>query len=96
MTARAWLTCAALALAGCGHPASPAECEVIMDRVIELKLKEQHVTDPAKVSERKTEAKARLRDEMLKQCVGRKVTDSAMACIRAAQSEEDIEKKCLR
>lgn len=67
-----------------------------MDRVIELKLKAQNVTDPAKVAERKAEAKTRLRDELLQKCVGRKVTDSAMACIRAAQSEEDIEKKCLR
>lgn len=96
MIKRALAAACASWLVGCGHPASTAECEVIMDRVIELKLKEQHVTDPAKVAERKAEAKARLRDDLLQKCVGRRVTDSAMACIRAAQSEDDIEKKCLR
>lgn len=83
-------------LTGCGHPASEAECEIIMDRVIELKLKTQNVTDPAKVEVRKAETKEKLRGELMQKCVGRKVTDAAIACIKTAQSEEDIEKKCLR
>lgn len=86
----------ALLLAGCGHPATTAECEIIMDRVIELKLKTQNVTDPVKVAERKAETKEKLRTDLMQKCVGRKITDAAIACIKTAQSEEDIEKKCLR
>src|SRR4051812_41888288 len=58
--------------AGCGHPASEAECEVIMERIVELELKAQKVTDPAEIAKRRSEslglAGDRGRAEVLQGC----------------------------
>jgi|GEM_PF-668821 len=92
-----WLLC--VLTAGCGHPASEAECQVILDRIVDLELKAQRVTDPAEMTKRRQEslggpqgAKA----SVLQGCVGKHITDSALACVRAAETSADITDRCLQ
>lgn len=81
--------------AGC-HRATEADCEQIIDRLVELELKEQGITDPAVVNVRKKETKARKRDELIGSCVGKRISHSAMACIRNAKSAAEVTDECLR
>jgi hypothetical protein len=83
-------------LAGCGHPATTQECEEIIDRIVEFELKQQNVTDPKVIAERKAARRKSQGDEMLKKCVGRRITDRSMTCIRQADSQTQIENVCLR
>ena len=80
-------------LVGCGHPATKAECEEIFERSAEIELRAQKVSDPGLIEERTKEARA-ASDKLLEQCVGRRVTESAMECIRAAQTAGEFD-ACL-
>lgn len=86
----------ASSLLGCGHPASRAECEQILDKVVELELAAQNVKDAATIETRKQETRKRLGEDLMGKCVGKKVTDAAMACVRSAKTYEEIENVCLR
>src|SRR5438552_628634 len=72
-------------LAGCGHPATAEECREIADRIVTLELEAQRVTDPAEVAKRHGQALAAF-EGRFEGCVGKRVTDSAMACVRAAKT----------
>lgn len=85
------LAAAALAVAGCGHPASEKECEEILQRSAELELRSRNITDPAMIKSRVEAARAAKHDKLMGLCLGRRVTDGAMDCIRKAGSSEDLE-----
>jgi len=80
-----------LGLLGCGHPASKEECQEIFDRNAAIQLASIKVVEPAQVRERTDEARAAQGEELLKQCVGRRITDRAMRCVRTAQTAEQLE-----
>lgn len=75
-----------VALVACGHPASEKECEEIFERSAVLKLQQKDVTDPAELERRVAEARADQGDKQLSTCVGRRITDDAMTCIRSAKT----------
>lgn len=83
-----------LVAGGCGHPATREECEEIFRRSGEVALKEEHVEDPAVVAERVAAVREARGEELLKQCVGRRITDKAMACVRNAQTAKEMD-RCL-
>ncbi len=81
---------------GCGHRASVAECEQIVERIAELEIQKQ----PAALSEaeKKSEiesARQSLRQSTLKDCVGRRVTDRAMLCVERAKTSQEIVEDCF-
>ena len=78
------------------HKATEGECEQILDRIVELELKDQGVTDPELVKKRTEETKSKKREALIKSCVGKRVSESNMACIRKAQTAAEITDKCLR
>jgi hypothetical protein len=90
----ACLASLSLGLAACGHPASKEECQEIFDRSAAIELGTQKVTDPALVRERTDEARASQGEDLLKQCVGRRITDRAMRCVRKATTARELE-ACL-
>ena len=103
--ARPWLALVLTALlvpwaAGCGHPASEAECETIVNRIVELELKAQKITDPAEIAKRRSEslgvAGERGRAEVLQGCVGKRITDRALVCVREADNASEITDRCLQ
>jgi hypothetical protein len=85
---------ALLGLVGCGHPATREECDEIITRSAEIELRAQHVTDAKAVADRVAAAKAAKGDELLGRCVGRRITDRALACVRRASSAEQVD-RCL-
>lgn len=88
-------TCAAgLTLAGCGRKATREDCEAVVDKNVELQLKALGVVDPATVNKRRDEMRASMKDDIDK-CVGKRVTDGMISCVKSAESTEKID-KCLR
>ena len=91
---------AGLVLAACGHPATEAECQTIVERIVELELQAQKVTDPGEINKRRSESLGLAgdgnRSEVLQGCIGRHITDSAIACVRRAESAQEITDHCLQ
>ena len=83
-----------LMVMGCGRKATREDCEMIVDRNIEVKLRADGVTDPAVIQKRKDEIRPTLKEDIDK-CVGKRVTDSMMTCVKTAETAEQID-KCLR
>ncbi len=94
-TTRSALAAASVLFAGCGHPASREECTVIFDRSAELELRAQRVTDPAMVEERVAAVRSARGDELIGKCVGRRITDRAMTCVKASQTDDEMD-HCLQ
>lgn len=91
-----WLWLCALAL-GCGHPATEAECQEIADRVAELELASSPLgRDPESAKEQLERTRRWVKEGALKECVGRRITDAAMQCVRAAKKAEEITDSCFR
>lgn len=81
-------------LAGCGHPATRAECEEIFERIAEIELRSLNVTDGQELRRRTDDARDARGEQLLEQCIGRRITDRAMACVRKAQTAEELD-ACL-
>ena len=91
----AFFLCAgAFASAGCGHPASPEECNAIIAKSAELELRAQNVTDPAVIAQRIEAVKTARGEELLKRCVGKRITERALACVGRAGSPKEVD-ACL-
>jgi hypothetical protein len=88
---------AALASLGCGHPASEKECQEIADRVTQLELANSPVgRDPDTAKEQLERTRNWVKESQLKSCVGRRITDAAMQCVRGAKKAQDITDHCFR
>jgi hypothetical protein len=85
---------AALALAACGRKATEADCAFIVDRYVEVELRDLKVTDPKVIEQRKAEMRRDLKDE-LRACPGKRITDSMLACVRTAATNTELD-KCTR
>jgi hypothetical protein len=83
-----------LPLVGCGRRATAEDCGVIVDRYVEIELRALKVTDPKIIEQRKVEMRRDLKDD-LKACPGKRITDSMLACVRQAQSNDELD-KCTR
>lgn len=84
-----------LSVSGCGHPASVAECEEIVTRIARLELEKQY-PENSKAVERETEStKKALEKTTMKDCVGKRITDSAMKCVKNAKTSKEIVDKCF-
>ncbi len=97
-----WFTFAALAaaallmgtLSGCGRRATELDCQLIVDKSVELQLRETNQTSAEAIEKREEQVRAELQDE-IKSCEGRRVTDKTMACVHAAPTTQELD-KCLR
>ncbi|WP_437672800.1 hypothetical protein [Sorangium sp. So ce131] len=80
--------------AGCGHPASRDECEAIFKRSAEIELRAQNIVDPKLVEERTAAVRSARGNELIDRCVGRRITDAALSCVRQATTPEQVD-RCL-
>lgn len=81
----------AVAAFGCGRRATREECEMVVERNIDLQLAAQGESGEAAVAKR-----AKLRAELepsITACEGMRVRDSLMSCMRTADTPEKI-KQC--
>jgi hypothetical protein len=85
----------ALALLGCGRRATRADCQLIVDRSVEIQLKERSENDPKAIAKREAEVRAELDDEIASCERNRRVTDKMMACVQSASTTSDLG-KCLQ
>jgi hypothetical protein len=92
------LSCTSLVLAvGCGHPASDKECQEIVERIATLELqKAGGPSDPKAVGEQIDETKKALATNTMKDCVGKRITERAMQCVRAAKTSSEIVDDCFK
>ena len=88
------LALATSAVAGCGHPATTDECNTIIAKSAELELKAQNVSDPTIIAQRIEAVKQARGEELLKRCVGKRITDRAVLCVSKAQTPKEVD-KCL-
>ncbi|MBW2453190.1 MAG: hypothetical protein JRI68_01705 [Deltaproteobacteria bacterium] len=84
-----------LACSGCGHPATEAECEAIFRANAEVELRAQGLSDPAILEQRVADARAAKGKELLEDCLGKRITDRAMACVTQAKTAEELD-ACLK
>jgi hypothetical protein len=89
------LSAGSTVIAGCGRPATEAECDEIVGRIAELELREAKNADPADVQKQVAETKQAFHEKTRSQCVGKRVTDYALRCVRNAKTAEEIVQKCL-
>jgi hypothetical protein len=84
----------ALLVAACGRKATSDDCQLIVDRAVELKMKELNLDDPAAIAKRQAQLRGELEGQM-RDCVGRRVTDKMMGCVRSAPTSGDLE-QCVK
>ena len=87
-------TCLSAALIGCGRKATREDCELIVDRNGEVQLKAMGVNDAPTVQKRKEELRAQMKTD-IEECIGKRITDGMIACVKSAESAEQIT-KCMR
>lgn len=81
-------------LAGCGRKASEADCQLIVDRNVDVQMRAMNITDPVAISKKQQELRGVMKDS-LKDCIGRRVTDGMMNCVKAAKTTDEIN-SCIR
>ncbi len=84
-----------LAVTSCGHKASETDCQLIVDRMIEVQLDAQKVTDPDERKRQKDIMTNRTTGVDMKDCIGRRLTDGMLACVKTSKTQDDIQ-TCLR
>jgi hypothetical protein len=86
-----------LLLVGCGHPATEQECQEIVERVAKLEIQQSKlVSDPTLMRQQIDTTKKSLKETTLKDCVGKRITDRAMNCVRTAKTSQEIVGSCFR
>ena len=80
---------------GCGRRATQADCQLIVDRSVELQLRDTAESDPKVIADRVAAVRAAL-DGEIKSCErDRRVTEKTMSCVRSATTTQELD-KCLR
>jgi hypothetical protein len=79
----------------CGRPATEKECTEILRRTAELEMK-QRLGDKNLIESELAEIEKSMRPQMMKKCVGKRITESALACVRAAKTSEELSQECFR
>ncbi len=75
--------------------ATLADCQEILDRLVELELRERGFRDPVLLERRRQELR-RVLEPDLRECQGKPISSGALACVRAAPNPEQISHRCLR
>jgi hypothetical protein len=84
----------AFVLTACGRKATEADCNLIIDRNVEVQMKAMHIDDAPTISKKQDELRAQMKDD-LKDCEGRRVTDKMLTCVKNAETGDAIT-ECLR
>ena len=100
MRSLGWLLCLLPLLTGavgCGHPASNKECQEIVERIATLELEKSGAnTDAKAMGAQVDETKKALATNTLKDCVGKRITERAMQCVRSANNSQQIVDDCFK
>ena len=83
------------ALPACGRPATQEDCDLIVGRIAELELKASSSPDPAELAKQVAETKTEFQAKAKRECVGKRVTDRALSCVRGAKTADEVVRTCL-
>lgn len=78
----------------CGRRATEVDCQLIVNKSVELELKETNQTSAEAIQKREEQVRSELEGE-IKSCEGRRVTEQTMACVHAAATTQELD-QCLR
>jgi hypothetical protein len=79
---------------GCGRHATHEDCQLIVDRAVELRLRADDETDAQTIAQREKAVREAL-DVEIKSCErDRRVTEKTMACVRSAKTTQELD-SCL-
>lgn len=84
----------ALASAACGRKATREDCEAIVNRNVSVQLQAMNISDAELIKKKQIELRDQLQGE-IDTCIGKRVTDGMMACVKQATTPEQID-KCMR
>lgn len=81
---------------GCRRERATAnDCARILDKIVELELREQGFRD-AELTRRKRDELRRSLAPELRECEGKRLKAGALACVESASTTEQISHHCLR
>jgi hypothetical protein len=81
---------------GCGHPATVAECEQIVGRIASLEIqKRARDYSQDELAREVEQVKQTLKESTMRDCVGKRITDRALECVRTAKTSEEIVDECF-
>ena len=78
----------------CGRPATEAECRDILKSAALLELKE-HLGNPQLIEAELKAIESSMEAPMMEKCVGKRISEEKLACIRAAKSSEQLFGECF-
>jgi hypothetical protein len=84
-----------LLILGCGRPATVPECEEIAGRVAALEYEVANKSNSPPKPDQIQTIRARVHDAMMKGCVGKRITQRALQCVRNAKTADAIQKDCF-
>jgi hypothetical protein len=84
-----------LAPLSCGRPATEAECEEIVGRIASLELKATQTVNPDDLDAEVRATQEAFRGQALDKCVGKRITQGALDCVRRATSARQIVEECF-
>ena len=85
----------ALSPAGCGRPATISDCEEIVAKIAELELRGAPAADPSSIAKEVADTKQAFQTKAKQECVGKRITERALTCVRNAKTAEEIVRECL-
>lgn len=88
------LATAATVVGGCGRRATQSDCQLIVNKSVELQMKEMSLTNASAVAKREEQVRAEMQAE-IESCEGRRVSSKTIACVQAATSSQELD-QCLR
>ncbi|MCH2109728.1 MAG: hypothetical protein MK135_10380, partial [Polyangiaceae bacterium] len=84
----------AFLLLGCGRPATEEECREILRKSARFELEEQLGKDSTLIDAELKTIEEELNGSLLEQCVGKRIRESELACIRNAQTAKELFEDC--
>lgn len=81
---------------GCGRPATEEDCREILRKSAELELVARLDNDRAAVDKELEAIENAMRPAMMERCVGKRISDGALKCVRSAKTADEIISVCLR
>ena len=91
----ATLSVVAVTSVGCGRPATEDECLEILRRTAELEM-EGRLGDKTLIEAEVQSIEENMRSQMMKKCVGKRITENALACVRSAKTSQELAEDCFR
>ncbi len=85
--------CVLLLLSACGRKATVEDCQRIVKRITELELK--NVVPEQQIGSEVSEAQQTFRQRALSDCVGRRISENALACVENATTAAAIIDDCF-